>query len=342
MEFRLEGKRVDVNTDRWDVGVVLEGLDFVEVATIADRETIVTVELEEGSNNRVLTGHTFNASDGVPRFEDGTVPEIRVVERLLSLPWVDNGIIATEVRVTLDNPDEFLTRVVEVELDLVTGGSNRFRASVLEDFNEVFMGSLGELTTFISVEVDVVDVEGGGGETSVGDTVTDDVVVAGVLGGIVPAEVTEVVEFEVNTNFVVLEGNEREGEAGIAVEPELEGDVESVFRGTLVDFIRSVGDARTAVSFAVITTLDEGVDELGDVTDHLGITSLLTGFLGEFVPDVEPITVVLVNALTTDFEFDTLDQVVARPVEPAELGTRAVGGLELNLGEGGLEVHAVD
>jgi len=34
VEFRLEGKRVDVNTDRWDVGVVLEGLDFVEVATI--------------------------------------------------------------------------------------------------------------------------------------------------------------------------------------------------------------------------------------------------------------------------------------------------------------------
>jgi len=201
----------------------------------------VTVELEEGSNNRVLTGHTFNASDGVPRFEDGTVPEIRVVERLLSLPWVDDGIIATEVRVTLDNPDEFLTRVVEVELDLVTGGSNRFRASVLEDFNEVFMGSLGELTTFISVEVDVVDVEGGGGETSVGNTVTDDVGV-GDGRGIVPAEVTEVVEFEVNTNFVVLEGNERQGEAGIAVEPELEGDVESVFRGTLVDFIRSVGD----------------------------------------------------------------------------------------------------
>jgi len=51
---------------------------------------------------------------------------------------------------------------------------------------------------------------------------------------------------------------------------------------------------------------------------------------------------VLVDALATDLELDVLDQVVADPVEPAELGTRAVRGLESDLGERRLEVDAVD
>jgi len=43
---------------------------------------------------------------------------------------------------------------------------------------------------------------------------------------------------------------------------------------------------------------------------------------------VEPVTVLLVNALATDFNLNGLDKIVARPVEPAELGARAVRRLE--------------
>ncbi len=50
----------------------------------------------------------------------------------------------------------------------------------------------------------------------------------------------------------------------------------------------------------------------------------------------------LVNALTTDLELHFAYKVVTNPVEPAELGTRAVRGEELYLRESGLEVHAVD
>ena len=50
----------------------------------------------------------------------------------------------------------------------------------------------------------------------------------------------------------------------------------------------------------------------------------------------------LINALTTDLEFGGEDKVVANPVEPTELSTRAVRGQELNLGESGLEVHTID
>ncbi len=341
MGFRLESEGVDVYTDSRDVGVVLVRLNFVEVAAFANLETIVTVELEEGSDNRVATSHTFNTSDGVTGFEGSAVPPIGEVEGLLTLPRVDDGISAVNEGVTLDNPDEFLTRVVEVELDLVGRRSDGLTASELEDVDEVLVAYLGELTTFISVEVDVVDVEGSSNQVGVGNTITDGVGVGELRAGF-PAEVAEVVEDQVDTNFVVLEGDQRESKTRVAAEPELERDVESVLRGALSDFIGRVRLTRDAVIVAVFTTLSDQVSELRNVTNHLGVTGLLTRLLGEFVPDVEPLTIMLIDTLTTDLEFYFLDQVVADPVEPAELGTRAVRSLEGDLRESGLEVHAVD
>jgi hypothetical protein len=339
--FRLESEGVDVDTDGRDVGVVLVRLDFVEVATFTDLETIVAVELDEGGDTRVLTSHTFNTSDGVTGLEDRAVPPIGEVEGLLTLPGEDGRIVASHEGVTLDNPDEFLTRVVEVELELVGGRRDRLTTSELENIDQVLVGDLGELTTFIRIEVDVVDVERSSDQVGGGDTIADDVHVA-VLGSSVEAEVADVVEGQVDTNFVVLESNERESKTRVAAEPELEGDVESVFRGAVLDFVGGVGFTRRAVIIAGFTTLDEEVGELGNVTHHLGVTGLFTRFLGEFVPDVEPLTIVLIDTLTTDLEFNFADKIVANPVEPAELSTRAVRGEELYLGESGLEIHTID
>jgi len=57
---------------------------------------------------------------------------------------------------------------------------------------------------------------------------------------------------------------------------------------------------------------------------------------------VEPVAVVLVNALSANLEFNGVDEVVTDVVEPAELGARAVRRLELYLRERRLEVDAVD
>ena len=57
---------------------------------------------------------------------------------------------------------------------------------------------------------------------------------------------------------------------------------------------------------------------------------------------MEPVAIVLVNALAADLNLNVLDKIVTDPVEPAELGARAVRRLEGNSGERGLEVHAVD
>jgi len=54
--------------------------------------------------------------------------------------------------------------VVEVELDLVGGRSDRLVTCELNLLNEVLVGVLGHLAALISVEEDVVDIERGSNE----------------------------------------------------------------------------------------------------------------------------------------------------------------------------------
>ena len=94
MLLGLEGERVHVDTSGRDVGVVLEGLDLVEIATLANLEAVVAVELEKGGDTRVLASHALDTCDGVARLEDGAVPPVGEVEGLLPLPEVDNRVVA--------------------------------------------------------------------------------------------------------------------------------------------------------------------------------------------------------------------------------------------------------
>jgi len=338
----LEGERVDVDADGGDVRVVLVGLHKVEVVALARLEAIVAVELEESRDDGVLASHALDTRDGVARLEDAAVPPVGEVEGLLALPLANDVIGARDERITLDNPHELLARVVEVELELVGRRRDGLRARELERLDEVLVRDLGELAALVRVEVDIVDVERGGLEVGRRDTVTDRVDVREV-GRVVPAEVAEVVEVEVDADLVVLEGDERERKARVAAEPELEGDVERVRGGAATERGGACGLTGSAVRVARRTTLLEEVRELGDIANHLGIAGLLASLLRELIPDVEPVAVVLVDALATDLDLDRLDEIVANPVEPAELGARAVrGGVELDRGERRLEVHAVD
>lgn len=340
MLLRLKSEGVHVDTDSGDVGVVLVRLHPVEVVTIADLEAIVAVQLQESSDDGVLAGHTLNAGDGVARLENRAIPPVREVERLLALPGVDDGVITRHEGIALDNPDELLARVVEVQLQLVRAGRDGLAASELENINQVLVGDLGELAALIGVEVDVVDIQRRSGKTALTDAVADGVGVRGV--GVVPAKVVQGVELQVDAHLVVLEGDQGQGETRVAAEPELEGDVQGVHRCARGDNLRRQGLATIAVIVASGAALVEQVGEFRDVTNHLGVTSLLARLLGELIPDVQPLSVLLVDALTTDLDLDVVDEVVADPVEPAELGTRAVSRLKLNLGKSGLQVHAVD
>jgi hypothetical protein len=291
VELRGEGKGVHIDTSGRAIGVVLVGLHLVEVATLTDLEAIVAVKLEESSDDRVLAGHTLDGGVRETAELDGAIPEVRVVEGLLTIPILYNIGVARYERIALDNPDKLLDGVVEVELDLVGRGSDGLAAGELENLNEVLVGHLGELAALISVKEDVVNIERGSRETSSGNAVNNLLLVG-------PAEVAEIVELEVDAHLVVLEGDQRESKTRVAAEPELEGDIESVLGGALGDDVGLVG-ALGGINTAILVTISSsiGIDqvgELGHVTNHLGINGLLTGLLGELIPDMEPITVMFI------------------------------------------------
>jgi len=337
----LEGERVDVDADRGAVGVVLVGLDQVEVGTLTNGEAVVAVELDERRDDGVVARHALHTGDGVAGLEDGAVPVVGVVEGLLALVGADDGVIAGHEGVTLNNPDELLARVVEVELELVGAGRDGLTARELENIDEVLVGDLGELATLVRVEVDVVDVQRRRRKAGLGDTVADGVGVR--ARRLVPAQVVEGVELEVEADLVVLEGNQGQGETRVAAEPELEGDVQRVHGRARADLLGRVG--RTAVARVVAggAAGEDEVGELGHVAHHLGVAGLLARLLGELVPDVEPVAVVLVDALAANLELDVADKVLTNPVEPAELAAAAVRRrVDDDLGERRLEVDTVD
>ena len=341
MFLGLEREGIHVDTDSGDVGVVLVRLDQVEVATLTLVESVMAVQLDLGRHDRIVTSHALDTGHRVPRLEDGTVPPVGVVEGLLALEGLDDGIITRHEGITLDHPDELLARVVEVQLDLVGRRGDGLSTRELQLLNQVLVRDRGEAAALIRVEVDVIDIQRGRDQARGCDTVAD-LVGGGTAVSIVEAQVVEGLEFQVDLDLVVLEGNQGQGKTRVAAEPELQRNVQRVFRGARGDLVGGVGLAGSAIAVAVLTALDDQVNQLGNVANHVGIPSLLTRLLGQLVPDLEPITIVLVDLLTANLEIDVVDQVVTDPVEPTELGTRTVRRLENNLGKGGLEVDAVD
>ena len=225
---QCEGLHVD--TGIGSAGVVLEGLDHIEVGSLTLREAVLAVELELGRDNGVLApavhvegslgqhecagigdvgsrGRTLAVKVGVGGsgpllvaskvgdvtstgvLEEATGDEgvgagclggstkgvdrvgesidgIGVVEWLGTEGLVeglaaDEGRAVVDVGIGLDDPDKLLAGVVEVELDLVGGGTDRLVASELELLNEVLVGVLCHLAALISVQEDVVNVQGG-------------------------------------------------------------------------------------------------------------------------------------------------------------------------------------
>ena len=173
MLLRLERERVHVDADGRHVRVVLVRLNPVEIRALTHLEAVVSVELEERRDDGVLARHALDTRDGVARLEHRAVPPVREVEGLLTLPAVDNRVVARRERIALDNPDELLARVVEVELELVGRRRDGLLTRELERLDEVLVGDLRELAALVRVEVDVVNVERRRDKVLRVDTVTD-------------------------------------------------------------------------------------------------------------------------------------------------------------------------
>jgi hypothetical protein len=66
------------------------------------------------------------------------------------------------ILVRLYNPNEFFNGVVKVEFDLVGRRTDRLITSELELFNKVLVGILSHASAFISIQENIVNIEGRG------------------------------------------------------------------------------------------------------------------------------------------------------------------------------------
>ena len=201
------------------------------------------------------------------------------------------GVLTNFGTIGLLNPHQLFARMIKVKFDLAL---RLFLTRELKLLDEVLVGDLRESASLVGVEVDVVDVEGGGVER---------------LGGAGDAS-GGAREFDDQLDLVVLERYQRQGQAWISAKPELK---------------RNVKGARVAGGGAVSD---------GNTVNHFAVTVPVACGLGEFVPDVEPLAVVLVNALATDLTFDGGNELVAEGI--------GISVSAVEFGEVYLDVDTVD
>jgi hypothetical protein len=272
----LKRERVRVHTGVRATGVVVEGLDLVEVLAILLLEAVLTVENQlegvEGTDTLLSEGNVgiragTNLKKGRTRQRGGHeavgVGGVTGQNRLHGNVGgvggeVPQGRSRGGVR---EAPHELLDGVVVREADLLGGGTvNGVNTGVLHLLDQVLMTLLGEAAALLSVEVDVVGPH---------------------LKGIkVGREIRRKVD--VDAHLVVLEGDEGQVETGVAVEEKDEGEVHLLFG----------------------TSLSGG---------HLTVVSLLGLIEVKLGVQTPPLLVVLVNALTTNGQLNVVDGTLGNP-----------------------------
>ena len=332
-----------------------------EVSAVLDINSAGIVEEAIGINVRAaVRGNALGSAERVDSVGEG-IDGIGVVEGLGSKNLEQKSVAREgraiiDVLVRLDNPDKLLHGVVEVELNLVGGGPNGLVSSELELSDEVLVRVLGHAAALVGVKEDIIDVEGGGNEglvvgnrgrggASRGVILTRN---AAVEAGNRPEALINGPDVKVNLDLVVLKSDEGERKSGVGAEPELKGDVKSGLRKGVTgsaNLARSHGVAR-AINVGERGVGDEG--KLGRVTNHLEVSLLLLRCHGELIPDVHPVSVLAVNALTSNLNLNLSNELLSREVQPAGINT-AVGARGIvsnshelvNLRERNLEIGAV-
>jgi hypothetical protein len=332
--------------------------------TLAVNESVLA---DEGVG--VVSGNGVGATesmDGVGERING----ISVVEGLGTQNLEEEGVAhkgraVIDVLIRLDNPNQLLDGVIEVELDLVGGRTDRLVTSELELGDEVFVGVLGHSAALISVQEDIVDVEGGSNQRLVVGDGGRDSLTRGILASIVnrgrvgagvaaqgsdgPQALINRTNIKVNLDLVVLKGDQGEGKTGVGAKPELKRNIEGGLRKGVA------GGTHLAGGLGVARTIDirEGrigdEGKLGGVTNHLEVATLLLRGHGELVPDVHPVTILAVDTLTTNLNLNLSDELLSGEIQPTGIhtsGTSSAGVSTdthqlVDLGKSDLKIRAV-
>jgi hypothetical protein len=309
--------------------------------TIAVNEGVLA---DEGVG--VVSADGLRSSEGMDGVGEG-INGISVVEGL-GTQNLEEGSIAhkgravIDVLIRLDNPNQLLNGVIEVELDLVGGRTDRLITSELELGNEVLVGVLGHSAALISIQEDIVNVEGGSNQRLVVGDGGRDSLARGILGstgdriaggvGVAaqgsdgPQALINRTNIKVNLDLVVLKGNQGECKTRIGAKPELKRNIEGSLRKGIAGgthLTGSLGVART-IDISEGGISDEG--KLSGVTNHLEVSTLLLSSHGKLVPDVHPITILAINALATNLNLNLSDELFSGEIQPTGINTRVVGG----------------
>jgi hypothetical protein len=176
---------------------------------------------------------------------------------------------------------------------------------------------LGHTPALIRVEVDVVDVEGRSNK-GLGVGVCD-LGTSGIQGRHCEKALINCADVKVNLYLVVLKSNQWKSKTRVAAEPEEKRNVEGGLRESIArsaDLARSSAVAR-AIHWGEVRVSQEG--KLGGLANHLVVALLLVLVKGKLVPDLHPVTVLLVNALTTNLDLNVINELMAREIEPARI-----------------------
>jgi len=370
------GGSVGGKTRSTEVGLVVGVTRSVPVSGQTNRGSIhgtsrlkETLAVNEGvladEGVGVVSGDGLRSSEGVDGVGEG-INGISVVEGLGAKNLEEKGVAnkgraVVDVLIGLDDPNQLLNGVVEVELDLVGRGTNRLITSELELSNQVLVGVLGHSAALISIQEDIVNVEGGSNQRLVVGDGGRDSLTSGKLTGITsggvgvaaqgsdsPQALINRTNIKVNLDLVVLKGDQGEGKTGVGAKPELKRNIEGGLRKGIAGgthLAGSLGVART-INIRERGISDEG--KLGGVTNHLEVSASLLRGHGKLVPNVHPITILAVNTLATNLNLNLSDELLSGEIQPTGINTSVVAsGVSTNthqlvdLGKSNLKVGAV-
>jgi hypothetical protein len=283
-----------------------------------------------------------------------SIDRISVVEGLSTEKPVQK-LVAVERRavvnvlIGLDNPDKLLNGVVKVELNLVGRRTDGLITGELKLLNKVLVGILSHTSALIGIQEDIVDVERGSDKRLVVGSVdastssgTENIGTAAERADS-PQALIDGTNIEVNLDFVILKSDEGKGKTGVTAVPELEGNVES---GLGQSIAGSANLTRGVCLTRTIDGIERGVgdeSQLGGVANHGVVTRALVVGKSKVVPDVHPVTILAINALTTNLNLNLGNQLLTREIEPTSINAILVGPLHrlINLRESNLKVGAV-
>ena len=264
MLFWLERKRVRVDPWHWGTRVVNKWLDLVKVLTGLFLESVLAVE--DQLEGRQWTGSVFielrETIQGWRTRGRWRDRDVRILNR--SNIGSDNNWCTCKVPhvgTDVSTPHQFLDWVIVRQSDLLGGvsGGQGVSASVLDLFDQVFVTLLRESSTLFSVEVDVVTphLQGRKVGTEIGRQV------------------------QVNSDFVVLQSNQWQGQSWVSVEEKDQWQKARVTRNTS--------------------------------RSHLTVVQLLGFVHVQFCVQSPPLLVVFVDSLTTDRQFSSRDRAFRGP-----------------------------